>query len=213
VDDHQIILDSLTSALAGRPEIEVVGAAASIHALQDIQVTRPDVVLMDYRLPDGTGADGCRLVKARWPGARVVILTGVEETGAALTSVTAGADGFMTKSGRFALVVDAIHEAFAHHPVFSAAMLGDLAGRLGEADAATHSTADVHPEPLTPRELTVLQALVKGHSTRAIAADLAMSAGTVRVHVEAIRRKFHVSSRLEAVSSAIAHHIVEVAAA
>jgi DNA-binding NarL/FixJ family response regulator len=212
VDDHEMVLESLAGALGARPDIELVGIASSLQQLQRVHVSHPDVVLMDYRLPDGTGVDGCRLVKARWPGARVVMLTGYEEDGAALAAVTAGADGFVLKTGRIAGLVDAIHEAFAHHPVFSAAMLGDLARRLGRSDAATRTTAAAGPEALTPRELTILQALAKGHSTRTIAEDLEMSQGTVRVHIEAIRRKFHVTSRLEAVSSAFEHHIVEVAA-
>jgi two-component system response regulator DevR len=211
VDDHEMILESLASALGSRPEIELVGSAASIRELQDLHAAHPDVVLMDYRLPDGTGADGCRLVKARWPDARVIILTGYDADGAALAAVTAGADGFLLKSGRVAVLVDAIHAAFAHQPVLSPAMLGVLAGRLSTPESGSPSKSLGDPEALTPRELTVLRALAKGRSTRAIADDLSLSQGTVRVYVEAIRRKFHVSSRLEAVSSAIAHHIVEIA--
>src|SRR6185503_12539656 len=95
--------------------------------------------------------------------------------------------------------------------VLSPAMLGVLAGRLSAPESGAPSKRAGNPEALTPRELTVLRALAKGRSTRAIANDLSLSQGTVRVYVEAIRRKFHVSSRLEAVSSAIAHHIVEIA--
>ncbi len=210
VDDHRLVVEALGSVLA-RFDIEIVGAAHSIGELQKLRADRPDVVLMDYRLPDGTGADGCRVAKARWPSARVVILTGHEDDGAIVATLTAGADGFMLKSRPIAPLVEGIRAAFERHPVLSPAMLGTLAQRLGDQPSKPIGTGHPHPESLTPRELTVLRALANGHATRTIADDLGLSQGTVRVHVEAIRRKFHVSSRLEAVTSAIQHNIVEVA--
>jgi DNA-binding NarL/FixJ family response regulator len=211
VDDHQVVAEALGSALA-RFDIEIVGVAHSLGELQALRAERPDVVLMDYRLPDGTGADGCRVAKARWPSARVVILTGFEDDDALVATLTAGADGFMLKSRRIAAVVEGIRAAFERHPVLSPAMLGALAQRLGNQPSKPIRPEHPRPESLTPRELTVLRALANGAATRTIAHDLGLSEGTVRVHVEAIRRKFHVSSRLEAVTSAIHHHIVEVAA-
>ena len=96
--------------------------------------------------------------------------------------------------------------------MLSPAMLGVLAQRLADQPSTPIQLEHPQPEPLTPRELAVLRALAKGRATRTIAEELGLSQGTVRVHVEAIRRKFHVTSKLEAVSSAIQHHIVEVAA-
>jgi two-component system nitrate/nitrite response regulator NarL len=211
VDDHQMLLEALGAALAASADIEVIGVAASLADLRELKVGRPDVVLMDYHLPDGTGADGCRLAKARWPQVRVVILTGAGQQEAAVASVTSGADGFLIKAGRLVVLIEAIKTAFARHPVLSPEVLGELARQLQESRTESTS-ARTAPDPLTPRELTVLRALSLGRSTGDIASELALSQGTVRVHVEAIRRKFHASSRLEAVSSAIAFHIVEVPA-
>lgn len=211
VDDHHMLLEALGAALGACADIEVIGTAASLGDLRELKVGRPDVVLMDYHLPDGTGADGCRLAKARWPQVRVIILTGAGQQEAAVASVTSGADGFLVKACRLAIVVEAIKTAFARHPVLSPAVLGDLARQLQQSGAGSTS-ARIAPDPLTPRELTVLRALSQGRSTTDIASELDVSQGTVRVHVEAIRRKFHASSRLEAVSSAIAFHIVEVPA-
>ncbi len=100
VDDHELLLEALGAALARCRDIEVVGVAGSIRELRELQVGRPDVVLMDYHLLDGTGADGCRLVKARWPRVRVVMLSGVGDHEAVLESLTSGADGFLVKSVR-----------------------------------------------------------------------------------------------------------------
>jgi two-component system nitrate/nitrite response regulator NarL len=209
VDDHELLLEALAAALARCRDIEVIGVAGSIRDLRELQVGRPDVVLMDYHLQDGTGADGCRLVKARWPQVRVVMLSGVGDDEAVVESLTSGADGFLVKSVRVAVLVAAIKTAFARQPVLSPAILGDLARRLRHDEPASIAR-HIAPDALTPRELTVLRALAQGQSTGEIAGELDLRQGTVRVHIEAIRRKFHASSRLEAVSSAIAHHIIEL---
>lgn len=185
--------------------MEMVGIVDSLAALSAFQGDQPDVVLMDYGLPDGTGADGCRLAKARWPRARVIVVTAGMSEAATLSVVEAGADGYVLKSGRVLELVTAIRAAFEGRLVLTAALLGHIAQTLPD-----RRPVRVLSEPLTPRELTVLRALARGASTRAIAADLGLREGTVRVHVEAIRRKFGVSSKLEAVSVALRHRIVEM---
>jgi len=208
VDDHRLVLDGLVSSFGRSPDVEVVGTAMTLRELADhgIQaVDRPDVVLMDHHLPDGTGIDGCRLVTARWPGARIIMLTATGDDATRLAAIEAGADGYLLKASRFETVLRAVHAAFDHEQLLPASVIGDLARRL-----ADRPTERVLTQPLTPRELTVLKALSLGGSTSGIASDLGLRQGTVRVHIEAIRRKFHVSSRLEAVSAAIQHHIVEV---
>lgn len=211
VDDHGLVLEALSGTLA-RFRIDVVGVASSVADLQELRTKRPDVVLMDYHLPDGTGADGCRIVRSRWPTARVIILTGFESEDAVLATLGAGADGFLLKSLRVADLVEAIRAVAAGRPALSSSTLGALAREIAAASARQEAMAGEPPLPLTPRELVVLRLLAQGHSTRAIAAKLGLRTGTVRVHVEAIRRKLHASTRLQAVSSAIRHHIVEVAA-
>ena len=210
VDDHEMVVEALARSLA-RFNIDIVGIAASIAELRGIRTGRPDVVLMDFQLPDGTGADGCRIAKSRWPRAQVLILTGYEREDAVLSTLGAGADGFLLKSLRLAALVDAIRSVAAGKPALSASMLGALAREIAAAASTADARATEHPLPLTPRELDVLRLLANGCSTRTIAEELGMRAGTVRVHVEAIRRKFHATSRLEAVSSAIRHHVVEIA--
>ena len=208
VDDHQFVLDALCRIVAREPDLAVAGTAGSLAELAELSAhgrLRPDVILLDYGLPDGTGADACRLAKASWPDARIVMLTGADASDTMVHAIEAGADGYLVKSESVATVLATIRAAAAHELLLTAEIVGEIARRL----------ADVTPEqillaPLTPRELTVLKALALGHSTGAIATDLGLSPGTVRVHVEAIRRKFHVSTRLEAVSAAVQHHIVDV---
>lgn len=206
VDDHRLLLDTLGASLSRRDGIRIVGAVESLAELARLRVERPDVVLMDYRLRDGTGAEGARIAKARWPETHVLLLlTAVPESAAVLEAISAGAEGVIPTSGGLAQVLDAILEAADGQATLPRAVLAEMTRRL-----AAERPARVPAEPLTARELTVLKALALGHGTSRIASDLGLSPATVRVHVEAIRRKFQVASRLEAVSAAIRHRIVEL---
>jgi DNA-binding NarL/FixJ family response regulator len=208
VDDHVLVLQALARAFQEAPDLDVVGTAASLHDLESLLTEphlEPDVVVMDHHLGDGSGIDGCHLVRARWPRAHVLMLSGSGERADALAAIEAGADGYFLKTCRVGSMIESIRAAFAGELLLTPELLGDIARRLPE-----RHVEQVLTHPLTPRELTVLRLLSRGRSTRAIAGELQLSQGTVRVHVEAIRRKFHVSSKLEAVSAAIQHRIVEV---
>jgi two-component system nitrate/nitrite response regulator NarL len=125
-----------------------------------------------------------------------------------LAAIKAGADGYYLKAGTMATLIEAIRSAVAGELLLTPAFLGDIARELGSRRATQILT-----EPLTPRELTVLRLLAFGNPTKVIAEKLDLSQGTVRVHVEALRRKFQVSSKLEAVTTAIQHRIIEIPAA
>jgi len=205
VDDHSVVLEALASALGRQPDMIVVGSAGSVREVTEIVLETLDVAIVDYQLPDGTGADACRQIRARWPGSRIVMLSGTSDQGSVLGALRAGADGYVTKGERLSVVVDAIRNAYARRPIIGAAQLGQIADVLRASPRAAPLR-----EPLTSRELTVLKSLTLGRSTRDIAGDLGISEGTVRRHVEAIRRKFGVASKLEAVSAALQHGIVEL---
>src|SRR5437870_5104524 len=113
VDDHQLLTGSLSALLAREPDMEVVGVAGTVADAKNLARDRLDVVLMDYRLPDGTGAEATRAIKARWPGARVVMLTAVNDDETVLESIQAGADGYLTKDRAVDEVVNAVRAANA----------------------------------------------------------------------------------------------------
>jgi DNA-binding NarL/FixJ family response regulator len=205
VDDHSVVLEALASTLGRQHDMVVVGTAGSLREVADIVQVTPDVAIVDYYLPDGTGADVCRQIKARWPAARIVVLSGSDGHDTVLGALRAGADGYVSKGERLSVVVEAIRTAHARRPIIGPAQLGQLVRDLQSSPRAAPLR-----EPLTSRELTVLKSLTLGRATRAIAADLGISEGTVRRHVEAIRRKFGVASKLEAVSAALQHRIVEL---
>jgi DNA-binding NarL/FixJ family response regulator len=207
VDDHQLLTDALSRALAREPDIDVVGVAGSVEASRELAEQPLDVVLMDYRLPDGTGAEATRAIKSRWPEARVVMLTAVNDDETVLESIQAGADGYMTKDRAVDDVVSAVRAAHAGDTLLPRAVIIGIAQRVA---AARDRNADRRPiESLTPREIEVLRALTDGMSTREICDRLFIAPNTLRTHVQNIMGKLRVHSKLEAVAFALRHRLIE----
>jgi len=207
VDDHQLLTDSLARLLAAEPDIEIVGIGASVADAKQLAQKRMDVVLMDYRLPDGTGADATRAIKARWPSARVVMLTAVQDDETVLESIQAGADGYLTKDRAVDDVVATVRSARAGETLLPRSVILGIAQRVAGARDRQAERAPI--EPLTARELEVLQALAEGMTTPDICAKLFISRNTLRTHVQNIMMKLHVHSKLEAVTVGLRHRIIE----
>jgi DNA-binding NarL/FixJ family response regulator len=207
VDDHQLLTGSLSQVLASEPDIEVVGVAGSVADAKNLIRDRLDVVLMDYRLPDGTGAEATRAIKMRWPAARVVMLTALADDETVLESIQAGADGYLTKDRAVDEVVNAVRAAHAGETLLPRAVILGIAQRV--AAARDRGTERRPVEPLTPRELEVLRALTEGLSTPEICERLFIAPNTLRTHVQNIMGKLRVHSKLEAVAFALRHRLVE----
>lgn len=203
VDDHQLVAQAIERFLNARDDIAVIGVAGSVAELAGFSL-RPDVVLMDYALPDGTGAEATRIAKARWPRVRVVMLTGSAGNETTLETMQAGADGYLTKGRALDDVVSAVRSVGAGEILLPPSVIGDMVQRLNEAPRQQPLA-----QPLTGRELEVLRHLGTGKSSRVIAAQLNLSHETVRTHVQAIRRKLGASSRLEAVAIALRRGLIE----
>jgi DNA-binding NarL/FixJ family response regulator len=207
VDDHQMVTGALSQVLAREPDIEVVGVAGSVSEARALAGEPLDVVLMDYRLPDGTGADATRAIKSRWPAARVVMLTGLGGDETILETIQAGADGFLTKDQPIEEVVLAVRAAHAGETLLPRSVIIAIASRIA---AARDRTAEQRPiEALTPRELEVLRALSQGLSTSQICDRLEIAPNTLRTHVQNIVGKLRVHSKLEAVAYAFRHGLIE----
>jgi DNA-binding NarL/FixJ family response regulator len=207
VDDHQLLTGSLAAVLSREPDIEVVGQAGTVADARAMSRERLDVVLMDYRLPDGTGAEATRAIKARWPSAHVVMLTALNDDETVLESIQAGADGYLTKDRAVDEVVGAVRAAHAGETLLPRSVIMGIAQRVA---AARDRTVERRPiEPLTPRELEVLRALAEGLSTPEISERLFIAPNTLRTHVQNIMGKLRVHSKLEAVAFALRHRLVE----
>jgi two-component system response regulator DevR len=207
VDDQQLLTDSLARLLAAEPDIEVVGVAATVAEAKARSRERMDVVLMDYRLPDGTGAEAARAIKARWPTARIVMLTAINDDETVLESIQAGADGYLTKDRAVEDVVAAVRDARAGETLLPRSVIIGIAKRVATARERTPDRPTI--QPLTARELEVLRALADGLSTADICDRLFISRNTLRTHVQNIMTKLHVHSKLEAVTVALRLRIIE----
>lgn len=207
VDDHQLLTDSLARLLAAEPDIEVVGIAGSVAEAKELAQERMDVVLMDYRLPDGTGAEATRAIKARWPSARVVMLTAIQDDETVLESIQAGADGYLTKDRAVVDVVAAVRSARAGETLLPRSVIIGIAQRVAVARDRQQERQPI--EALTARELQVLHSLVEGLATPDICESLFISRNTLRTHVQNIMMKLHVHSKLEAVTVGLRHRIID----
>ena len=208
VDDHRLLTDALSGLLSREPDIEVCGVAGTVAEAREAARQPMDVALMDYVLPDGTGAEATREIKRRWPSAKVVVLTGLLDDETMLDAVAAGADGYLTKDRAATEVVQAVRAAHAGEMLLPRAVAYQLAQRVGAARQASETHIDVHD--LTPRELEVLRALVGGRSSREICAELYISPNTLRTHVQNLLNKLRVHSKLEAVAVALRQQLVEM---
>jgi DNA-binding NarL/FixJ family response regulator len=202
IDDHQTLLDLLSYAMGGEDDIAVVGTATSgADGLRMVELARPDVVLLDFVLPDIDGVSVAAELVQLHPEVRVVMLTASEDSGLISRAAAAGAAGFVAKTSALDQVLDAIRSARAGlmvvDPVFLA---GLLTGRSRAAEGARGAGAG---QPvLTPRELEVLQLLGTGLDPRSIARQLSISLHTCRGYVKSMLAKLDCHSQLEAVVTA-----------
>lgn len=186
VDDHPVSLLGLAEVFGRHPQFRVVGEATTVRGtLEAVRRTRPDVTLLDLRLPDGTALDVLAQVRAESLAARFVILTGVESAEHAHRALQLGASGFLSKTESVPRIVHALREVAAGGHVVSPDIASLLATRASQ------------PE-LTTRECEVLALLASGYTNAEIGEMLTISAGTVRTHVSRILEKLGASDRTEA---------------
>jgi len=192
VDDHELMRRGLQGVLDADPGIEVVGESASAaEAVRRIPAVRPDVALLDVRLPDGSGIEVCRSVRARDPSVRALMITSYDDDEARTAAVLAGAAGFILKQIRGRELLDAVHRVAAGEEL--------SAGLRTEAGAGGPPRMDeVALSSLTPRERRVLDLIVEGLTNGEIGERLSISEKTVRNHVTNVLAKLGFTRRTQA---------------
>ena len=201
VDDHQMFSECLLQVLGAEEDITVVGTAATVaEGVKAARSLEPDVVLMDYELPDGDGTQAVSAIVAHRPDARVVMLTSFTDDAVAHRAIQAGCCGYVTKDRAVDEVVKAVRAVHGGEALISSTVLARLLPRM---DRGFRWGAD-----LTARELDVLQLLGEGASNREIAERLSLRLNTVRNHVQNMLLKLGAHSRLEAVSIAVREGII-----
>jgi DNA-binding NarL/FixJ family response regulator len=197
IDDHEMFAESIARVLGQEPDIEVVGVAASVtDGVALAAVHEPDVVVVDWRLPDGDGGSAITGVREVAPSTRALVLTGSEDDRALVAAIDAGCAGFLTKDKAVKELVAAVRLIYAGDAYIPAPMLASLLHRFGKSYRGIGSD-------LTRRELEILDHLAAGLSNPAIADRLYLSVHTVRNHVQNVLSKLGAHSKLEAVAIAV----------
>jgi DNA-binding NarL/FixJ family response regulator len=198
VDDHAVFCDALTAVLNLEPDLRVVGRGGTVReALEAVRLHRPDVVLLDVHLPDGSGIDAVQSIKREFPKTQVVMLTSDEEESVLRDAIASGVTGYLSKHESTPQVLQAVRGAARGEALIAPYMLNRLLEGMARPAAPTAAA------PLTPRELGVLNELALGHDNLRVAERLGMSPNTVRTHVQNILAKLKVHSKLEAVTRAM----------
>ena len=194
-DDHEVVREGLRTLLSRHKDTLVVAgeAATMAEAVETAARTRPDVVIMDVRLPDGSGVEACRAIREARPETRVIMLTSYADDEAVFASIVAGASGYLLKQTRGQAVIDAIQAVAQGRSLLDPDVTGKVLERvrLGrEEDPALAS--------LTEQERKVVEQLAEGKTNREIGAVLFLSEKTVKNYVSRILDKLGLSRRAEA---------------
>lgn len=216
VEDHILVAEGLKMLLQGIPDIEVVGIVGNkAEFLAQRSELDADVVLMDFRLPDGSGAEAAAALRADKPNIAVVFLSADESEESLLAAVEAGASGYLLKKSQPATeLVSAVRMAAAGEMLISPQKLSSLVIRQRELARQQFDRERRDRErqqllgQLTGREREVLALIVAGLDNKSIAKRLAIGTGTVRAHVQHLLEKLGVHSKLEAAATAIERGLV-----
>jgi len=202
VDDHEMLVQGIRAVLGTEPDIQVVATAGTVEAgCAAVRMHAPDVVLMDYELPDGDGAQATERIKHDVPAAQVVMVTSFDDEAVLVKAIESGCSGFITKHKAIDEVVRAVRAARAGEALISPSMLARLLPKLRRSHQGIGTD-------LTPREIEVLKLLAEGLANAVIAERLVLSLHTVRNHVQNVITKMGAHSKLEAVATAVREGII-----
>ena len=197
VDDHPVVRQGLVALLTTVDGLEVVAEATDGgQAFEQYSQHQPDVTLMDLRLQEVGGVEAIRLIRARWPAARIIVLTTFDGDEGIYRAMQAGAKGYLLKGmsvEELISTIRAVHKGRSRMPP-------EIAEKLAERMSGPQ---------LTNRELDVLKRIVQGRSNKEIASDLVISEATVKSHINSLLSKLGVTDRTQAATAAIHRGIVQ----
>ena len=194
VDDHEVVRHGIRHLIIDEGDMEVVGEAGSAaEALADIPALLPNVVLLDARLPDGSGIDVCREIRSAHPGVGVLILTSYDDDDALFSAIMAGASGYVLKQVRSVDLVDSVRQVAAGRSLLDPKVTSQVLERI-----RTGQPKESVISQLTPHERKVLDLIGEGLSNRQIATELTLAEKTVKNYVSSVLAKLGVESRTQA---------------
>jgi len=195
VEDHRVVAEGMAALINHESDMKVVGEAGSVaDTFSAAAELGPDVVLLDFRLPDGTGAEAAAAIREVRPEAKLIFLTREDTDAARFAAVQSGASAFIHKSKAASEVVAAIRDVARGRMLITPRTIATL--------IAKRRAIEVQLQTLTVREKEVLRLMADGLSSRAVAAKLGISYTTVRTHIRSLGSKLGVHSKLEAIVKA-----------
>ena len=205
VDDHQVVRLGLRALLSAESDLEVVGEAGSAaEALAQVDSLRPEVVLMDVRLPGQSGITACQQIHQRWPEVKVLMLTSFADESLVLEAVDAGASGYVLKQVGNDDLIKAVRAVAQGDAVLDPAVTQKL---LAHVRRTGHEAQAAAFRDLSEREIQVLAQVAEGKTNAEIGAILMLSEKTVRNHVSTILDKLGCTNRIEAATYAVRNHV------
>lgn len=196
VDDHPLLRQGIAAIINSQPDMTLIAeAATSGEALQRFREHRPDITLMDLRLPDASGIDAMIAIRAEFSDARIIMLTTFEGDVEIHRALEAGARGYLLKNMPPRELLEVIRQVHAGK-------------KKVPAEVASHLAEHLSDEPLTAREIDVLRQVAGGNRNRDIAGHLFISEETVKVHIKHIMEKLGASDRTQAVAIAVRRGII-----
>lgn len=197
-DDHALLREGIMAMLAGQADMKLVGQASNgLEAVESYRALRPDVVLMDLRMPQMTGLEAITAIRTEFSQARIVVLTTYAGDAQAAAALKAGAAGYLLKNLVRRDLIDTIRAVHAGK-------------RRIPPEIATEIAEHVADDGLTQRELEVLRRVAAGLSNKLIAAELEISEGTVKTHMKSILPKLDATDRTHAVMIALRRGILDL---
>ncbi len=196
VDDHEVVREGLRALLARREGFEVVGQAGTVEqAIAEAARSEPDVIVMDVRLPDGSGIEACREIREVRPETKVIMLTSYADDDAVFASILAGAAGYVLKQTRGSVLADAIAAVSRGESLLDAAVTQKVMDRVR---SASQRKPDDPLEALTEQEHKILSLIAEGKTNKEIAGEVYLSDKTVKNYVSNILSKLNMRRRSEA---------------
>jgi len=207
VDDHEVVRLGLMTLINDQPNLEVVGeAGTAAEAVRAVERLRPDVVLMDIRMPGEGGLEGARQILERFPETKVVMLTSFADDELVVRAIRAGAVGYVLKQVGNAELLRAIAAAARGEALLDPSTTARLLTRVRASERKADEDAF---RDLSDRELDVLAEVARGKTNAEIGAVLNLSEKTVRNYVSTVLEKLHLTNRIELATYAVEHHLFE----
>ncbi len=195
VDDHEVVREGLRALLNRRQGMSVVGEAGSVEtAIAEAHRTKPDVIIMDVRLPDGSGVEACREIREEEPSVKVIMLTSYADEEAVIASILAGASGYLLKQTRGQALADAIATVARGESLLDPAVTTKVMERVRTGTGRE----DDELAQLSEQEQKILTLIAEGKTNKEIAAQIYLSDKTVKNYVSSILSKLNLRRRSEA---------------